>query len=116
MEEDTSAAIADVEEYAPGTRSTESAISWLLSLLSAPTNGMPEHAHQLKNGSILINLKLGQCRRNNLTDNDTPKLCRLCWVLKTFDNRFDDLHGFKTTVYKRHGSEVYVNVTSSKDF
>ena len=97
-----------------GTRSATFAMSCLLPPLFAPTNGVPVHAHQLKNGSILINLNLGQCRRNNLTDNATPKLCRLCWVLKTFDNRFDDLHSFKTTVYKRHGSEVYVNITSSE--
>ena len=43
MEEDTNAAIADVEEYAPGTRSAASAISCLLSPLSVPTNDMPEH-------------------------------------------------------------------------
>ena len=58
---------------------------------------------------------LGQCRTNNLTDDATPKLCRSWWVWKTFGNRFDDLHSFKTTVYKRHGSEVYVNITSLED-
>ena len=69
MEEDTTVAIADVKEYAPGNF-----CKTLLIITIVCTNEwhVIEHAHQLQNGSTLINLKLGQYKRNNLTDHATP--------------------------------------------
>lgn len=71
MEEDTTVAIADVKEYAAGNF-----CKTLLIITIVCTNEwhVIEHAHQLQNGSTLINLKLEQYKRSNLTltDHATP--------------------------------------------